>query len=55
MGAGSITGEIHGDVLQENRTMLKLCEVFGFKKTRSPDELDIVRVTLRLGSDVENA
>jgi acetyltransferase len=42
--------EIYGDVLQENRTMLKLCKVFGFTKSRSPDGLDIVRVTLNLGS-----
>ena len=40
--------QIYGDVLQENRTMLKLCEVLGFNKTRVPDETDIVRVTLRL-------
>jgi acetyltransferase len=46
--------EIYGDVLQENRTLLKLCEVFGFKKTHSPDELDIVRVTLRLEDERSN-
>jgi acetyltransferase len=46
--------EIYGDVLQDNRTMLKLCEVLGFKTSRSPGELDIVRVTLRLASDEES-
>jgi len=40
--------EIYGDVLQENRTMLKLCEVLGFTRSRSPDEPGIVRVTLSL-------
>ena len=40
--------EIYGDVLQENRTMLKLCEVLGFTKSRSPDDPGIVRVTLDL-------
>lgn len=47
--------EIYGDVLQENRTMLKLCEVLGFKKSRSPDDMDVVRVTLRLESDADGA
>ena len=40
--------EIYGEVLQENRTMLKLCEVLGFTKSRSPDDPGIVRVTLDL-------
>ena len=40
--------EIHGDVLRENRTMLKLCNVFGFSKTAVPDEPEIVKVVLRL-------
>ena len=41
--------EIYGDVLRENRTMLRLCEVLGFTKSSSPDGFDIVRVTLMLG------
>ncbi len=41
--------DVHGDVLQENHTMLRLCEVFGFDTSRSAEELDIVRVSLRLG------
>jgi acetyltransferase len=44
--------EIQGDVLQENRTMLKLCEVLGFERKRSADDPEIVRVSLRLPSDV---
>ena len=40
--------EIYGEVLQENRTMLKLCEVLGFTRSRSPDDPSIVRVTLDL-------
>jgi len=40
--------EIFGEVLQENRTMLKLCDVLGFTKSRSPDDPSIVRVTLNL-------
>ncbi len=43
--------EIHGDVLRENRTMLRLCEVLGFTKSSSPDGLDIVRVTLMLAGE----
>jgi acetyltransferase len=38
--------EIQGDVLQENRTMLKLCEVLGFER---------VRVSLRLPSGEPSA
>jgi acetyltransferase len=40
--------EVYGDVLRENRTMLKLCEVLGFTQSRVPDEPEVVRVTLRL-------
>ena len=40
--------EIYGDVLSGNRTMLKLCRVLGFTETNVPDELTIVRVTLKL-------
>ena len=43
--------EIYGDVLRENRTMLRLCEVLGFTKSSSPDGLDIVRVTLKLAKE----
>ncbi|WP_295539839.1 bifunctional acetate--CoA ligase family protein/GNAT family N-acetyltransferase [uncultured Thiohalocapsa sp.] len=41
-------GEITGDVLADNRTMLKLCEVFGFSSHRDPEDVGIVKVRLRL-------
>jgi acetyltransferase len=41
--------EVYGDVLRENRTMLKLCQVLGFTQTGVPEEPELVRVTLRLG------
>jgi acetyltransferase len=40
--------ELYGDVLRENRQMLKLSKVLGFTESRVPDEPGIVRVTLRL-------
>jgi len=40
--------EVYGDVLRENRTMLKLCQVLGFTPSSVPDEPELVRVTLRL-------
>jgi acetyltransferase len=39
---------IFGDVLHENRPMLKLCKVLGFSESRVPDDPGIVRVTLNL-------
>jgi len=42
--------EVYGDVLRENRTMLKLCQVLGFTQSGVPEEPELVRVTLRLGS-----
>ncbi|MEA3242127.1 MAG: GNAT family N-acetyltransferase, partial [Pseudomonadota bacterium] len=41
-------GEINGDVLHDNRTMLKLCRVLGFSQQASPDDPGLVRVTLNL-------
>ena len=41
-------GEIFGDVLLENHTMLKLCRVLGFTQKAVPDEPEQVRVTLKL-------
>jgi acetyltransferase len=41
-------GEIHGDVLAENRTMRKLCRVLGFAEARDPDDPTLVRVSLPL-------
>ena len=41
-------GEVYGEVLQENRTMLRLCEALGFEQRRRPDEPGTVEVSLRL-------
>jgi acetyltransferase len=41
-------GEIHGDVLAENRTMRKLCRVLGFRESVDPQDPALVRVTLAL-------
>ena len=43
-------GEIFGDVLRENSTMLAICERLGFKRSVVEDDASIVRVTLRLDS-----
>jgi acetyltransferase len=40
--------EIYGDVLRENRQMLRLCEVLGFTAAGIPDEPSLLRVTLAL-------
>ena len=41
---------IVGDVLRENTTMLKLCDVFGFSKSIAKDAPEIVRVTKTFAS-----
>ena len=41
-------GEIFGDVLRENTTMLKLCKRLGFSQANHPDERELVRVALKL-------
>jgi acetyltransferase len=41
-------GEIFGDVLRENTTMLRICQELGFTQTSVPDEPGLVRVVLRL-------
>lgn len=43
-------GEIYGDVLRENETMLKVCRIFGFTQSDIPDEPSEVRVTLDLSA-----
>lgn len=40
--------EIFGDVLRDNTTMLKLCQVLGFTRSAVADEPEIVRVSLTL-------
>ncbi len=39
---------LHGDVLRENRQMLKLCKVLGFSEAGSPEDPGLVVVTLAL-------
>ncbi len=41
-------GEIYGEVLAENRSMLRLCEAFGFKKRRDPEDPGVMIVSLTL-------
>ena len=41
-------GELYGDVLMDNRPMLKLCEALGFKRRYDPREPDVAIVTLPL-------
>ncbi|NTW87935.1 MAG: GNAT family N-acetyltransferase [Desulfobulbaceae bacterium] len=41
-------GEIFGEVLAENRSMLRLCEAFGFKKRRDPEDPGVMIVSLML-------
>ena len=40
-------GEIHGDVLHDNKRMLKLCSKLGFSSSREPGEAGIIRVSLK--------
>ena len=40
--------ELFGDVLRENRSMLKLCEILGFRESRMPEDPGVVRVSLQL-------
>jgi acetyltransferase len=48
-------GEVFGEVLQENHTMLRLCEALGFEQRRRPDEPGTVEVSLRLDRGVSPA
>ncbi len=45
--------ELFGDVLRENRTMLKLCDILGFSRHSEADEPSIVRVALSLQADAK--
>ncbi|RLA50994.1 MAG: GNAT family N-acetyltransferase [Gammaproteobacteria bacterium] len=38
--------EIHGDVLRENKAMLKLCKVLGFSQSFVPEDMSIIKVRL---------
>ena len=41
-------GELFGEVLAENRPMLRLCEAFGFRKKRDPEDPGVMIVSLAL-------
>jgi acetyltransferase len=41
-------GEIFGEVLSENKIMLKLCQVFGFTVRPAPDDPGVMIVSLKL-------
>jgi RimJ/RimL family protein N-acetyltransferase len=40
--------EIYGEVLRDNRPMLKLCQLFAFKTRRIPEDPGVIQVTLDL-------
>ncbi len=48
---GQGIGELFGDVLNDNKPMLKLCRVFGFKVTSDREDPGIMQVTLPLTPD----
>lgn len=39
---------LHGDVLDDNRPMLRVCKALGFKHKRDPDDPGVVRVGLEI-------
>jgi acetyltransferase len=41
-------GEIYGEVLTENKTMLKLAKALGFEAKRDPEDFGIMHVSLKL-------
>jgi acetyltransferase len=45
-GRGRGLREIYGEVLRENRTMLRLCEAFGFTIRTDPDDPGVMLVSL---------
>ena len=46
-------GRIHGEVLAENRQMLRMCERLGFRLTPDPDSPEIIKVALDLRSTAD--
>lgn len=43
--------EVEGSVLAENPAMLAVCRRLGFSQARDPEDVGVVKVTLRLGRD----
>jgi acetyltransferase len=41
-------GEVHGDVLRENTTMLEMCRELGFTQKENRDEPGVVEVTIKM-------
>jgi acetyltransferase len=41
-------GQIFGEVLDDNRSMLALCKALGFERRRDPDDPGVSKVSLRL-------
>ena len=41
-------GEVHGDVLRENTTMLEMCRDLGFTQKENRDEPGVVEVTIKM-------
>ena len=41
-------GEIYGNVLRENETMLKMCRELGFAISAHPDDHEVLRATKRI-------
>jgi acetyltransferase len=48
-------GELDGDVLRENDTMLQVCRDLGFAVGRHPDDAELVRVSKRLAPAAASA
>ena len=40
--------EVYGPVLSENRSMLRLCDEFGFKKTPNPEDFSVIMTSMAL-------
>lgn len=47
--------EVYGEVLRENKQMLKLCRALGFEQSVSPEDREILHVSLQLGLDAAPA
>jgi acetyltransferase len=45
--------EIFGEVLRENKPMLKVCQLFGFAQRLNPDDSSVIEVRLQLADNTE--